>query len=90
MVGRQELFEKFGEVRSVFASALNSGDIDRERDAFLSRFGTETLSAGLPYIDAIKGLDAETSTAGVRWLQDVVDEYCARVRAVVPSLGIFR
>ena len=88
--GKQELYEKFAEIASAFSSGLNDGLNDANRDAFLSRFSDRTGSAQPSYIAAIKGLDEETCTAGVRWLQGIVDGYCARARATAPSLGIFR
>jgi bifunctional UDP-N-acetylglucosamine pyrophosphorylase / glucosamine-1-phosphate N-acetyltransferase len=87
--GKQELHERFPEIRSLFSSRINDSSKDANRDAFLSLF-SEKADATLSYIAAIKGLDKVTSDAGAKWLQGIVDHYCARARAVVPSLAIFR
>jgi bifunctional UDP-N-acetylglucosamine pyrophosphorylase / glucosamine-1-phosphate N-acetyltransferase len=88
--GKQEFYERFAEIASLFNSGSNDGSNDANRDAFLSRFSDRTGSAQPSYIAAVKGLDEETCTTGVRWLQGIVDGYCTRARATVPSLNIFR
>ena len=90
MAGRNELYEKFAEVESLFASGLNDNDINLFRDDFLSRFQKSAGSTKSVYIESIKSLDAETTGAGVAWLQMIVDKYCVMMRAIVPSSGIFR
>lgn len=87
--GKQELYERFAEIRSLFSSGLDHGAVDASRDAFLSLF-SDKANKTLPYIAAVKGFDKVACDAGTGWLQGVVDEYCARARTILPSLAIFR
>ena len=88
--GKRELWERFAEIRSLLEPGPNDGLAEPDRDAFLSRFSDRAGFAGPAYIAAIKAIDEGTCNAGVRWLQGIVDGYCVRIRAVVPSLNIFR
>jgi UDP-N-acetylglucosamine/UDP-N-acetylgalactosamine diphosphorylase len=88
--GRSELSERFSEIEAAFSAGPHDDVVGASRDRFLARFHKETGSGGMPYIEAVRAIKAETCAAGVEWLQRVVDEYCARVRAIVPSLHIFR
>ncbi len=90
VAGRGELNARFGEIEALFGSGLNDGRIDACRDDFLSRFQKVVVPGRPPYIESVKGLDADTRNAGSQWLQAIVDGYCAGTKAVVPSLPIFR
>ena len=59
----------------------------RGREAFLSGFG-EATAGETSYINAIKSLTPALSGQGVEWLQQTVDDLCARADALLPSLGI--
>ena len=87
--GRSELYGRFPEIEAAFSSGPDDEAVGASRDRFLAGFHKETGSGGVPYIEAVRALKAETCAAGVEWLQKVVDEYCFRVRAIVPSLRIF-
>lgn len=88
--GRNELHERFADIESLFGAELKDASIDACRDDFLSRFQKMGGMAGSPYIESIKSLDVATCSAGVTWLQKIVENYCAGVGAILPSFQIFR
>ena len=81
--GRRELRERAPELlggfghRDVGVPDVLAAELDAARAARLS------------YVPAVKALTADARTAGVRWLQGIVDERTARAASVVPSLSLF-
>ena len=59
----------------------------RPGDEFLAAFRANVGQSPADYIAAIKALPPEVSTAGVRWLQQVVDDRCARAGSVTGRRG---
>ncbi len=81
---RKELRERITEVLAVF----DQPEVD-PGDGFLAAFWA---SAGQPpgdYIASVRSLRPEVSTAGVQWLQHMVDDLCAQAGSLVPTLGLF-
>jgi bifunctional UDP-N-acetylglucosamine pyrophosphorylase/glucosamine-1-phosphate N-acetyltransferase len=81
---RKELRKRITEVLAIFdAPKVDPGS------RFLTAFWA---SAGQPpgdYIATIQALPPEVSAAGVQWLQQIVDDLCARAGSLVPSMNLF-
>jgi hypothetical protein len=81
---RVELRERVDEVLAVFGAAdLPAGD------EFLQPWGAWTEQSAADYITTVQQAPPEIREAGTRWLQQIVDELCARAVAVVPSMKLF-
>lgn len=80
--GRAELRERIGEVIAVFeAPDLPAGD------EFLTAW--RGLDHTSHYITSVQRAPAEVTAAGTRWLQQIVDDLCARAGSLVPSMRMF-
>lgn len=88
-MGGNELHERFAEIEGLFAAVLEDGAIEKCRDDFLSASDMAGRANGANYTDVILGLDARTSGKGVAWLQGIVDFYCEKAKAMIPSLNMF-
>ena len=81
---RRELRERIADVLAVFdAPEAHPGD------EFLAAFRASVGRSPADYIAAVKALPPEVSAAGVRWLQQIVDDLCAQVGSLVPAMGLF-
>lgn len=58
------------------------------RDSFLTDVHTHIQDGGRKYIDFIKGLSADTSKAGIQWLETIIDYLCDEARVLMPSLDM--
>ena len=80
--GRAELRERIGEVIAVFeAPDLPAGD------EFLAAW--RDLDHTSHYITSVQRAPAEVTAAGTRWLQQILDDLCARAGSLVPSMRMF-
>ncbi|OPY75781.1 MAG: bifunctional N-acetylglucosamine-1-phosphate uridyltransferase/glucosamine-1-phosphate acetyltransferase [Syntrophorhabdus sp. PtaU1.Bin058] len=87
--GKREFCERFAEVEGLFAGSIESDMIRKDRDDFLSSFDTISGGGKRNYIAAIQGLPADIAGKGVLWLQRVVDTFCEKAEAIMPSLNLF-
>ncbi|MBM3695949.1 MAG: UDP-N-acetylglucosamine pyrophosphorylase [Actinobacteria bacterium] len=82
--GRRELSERIGEVLALFDGAeVPSGD------QFLAAFWRAAGPSPGDYVATVQALPPEVSAAGVQWLQQIVDDLCARAGSLVPSMSLF-
>lgn len=89
LTGRIEFHERFAEIESLFAGAVEDDGAAKMGDEFLSVFNSVTDGNKSDYIEAIQGLPAHVSGKGTEWLQRVVDVFCKRAEMIVPSLNMF-
>lgn len=89
MDGRNEFSERFSEIEGLFTEKVQDNVIERYRDDFLSASDTMRSEKGAHYIAVIQGLPPHVSEKGVVWLQKIVDGYCEKAKAIVPSFKIF-
>jgi bifunctional UDP-N-acetylglucosamine pyrophosphorylase / glucosamine-1-phosphate N-acetyltransferase len=87
--GRKEFYGKFSEIETLFASKSHDGTVQKYRDDFLSDFDKAKIQSGGGYIAVIQSLPADVSAKGTLWLQSIVDDFCEKTKAIVPSLNIF-
>ncbi len=87
---RREFQEKLGPVASVLREPARSSEAERSRDDFLGAFQKAAGNDRTDYIEAIQGLPAEISAKGVRWLEGLVDDFCKKAAALLPSLNLFK
>jgi bifunctional UDP-N-acetylglucosamine pyrophosphorylase / glucosamine-1-phosphate N-acetyltransferase len=88
-VGRNEFHEKFAEIEELFAREVRDVVVEKYRDDFLSAFDNTRRESGANYIAVIQGLPDQVSGKGTLWLQRIVDTFCKKTKAVMPSLNIF-
>ena len=87
---RREFQEQFGPVAGALQGPLRSSEAEHSRDDFLEAFQKAAGDDRSNYIAAIRGLPAEVSAKGVRWLGDLVDDLCRKAAAILPSLNLFK
>ncbi len=87
--GRRELFAKFAEIEALFATAAADRAVEKNRDDFLSAFQKAGRGGDAGYLAVVQGLPADTSRRGTTWLQGIVDSFCRKTGAIVPSLKLF-
>ncbi len=84
---RYEVHSAMGRVCTLFDQPDET--VAREkRDGFLADF--EGCRGENRYVAAVQSMPPAVSAAGTAWLQDVVDEYCKRAAALLPSLNLFQ
>jgi bifunctional UDP-N-acetylglucosamine pyrophosphorylase/glucosamine-1-phosphate N-acetyltransferase len=88
-VGRIEFHDKFGEIEGMFAGGTRDGLAGQYRDDFFAACHGALSTRGTNYITVIQGLPRPVSEKGALWLQRVVDTFCEKAKAIVPSLKIF-
>ena len=89
VAGRNEFHEGFSEIEGLFAGGIQDSVVVKYRDDFLSASDKARSERGAGYIAVIQGLPAHVSEKGVLWLQRIVDTFCERAKAIMPSLNIF-
>jgi bifunctional UDP-N-acetylglucosamine pyrophosphorylase/glucosamine-1-phosphate N-acetyltransferase len=87
--GRTEFHEKFAEIEGLFARGIRDVVVEKYRDDFLSASDKVRSESGVNYIAVIQGLPAHVSGKGTLWLQRIVDTFCEKTKAIMPSLNIF-
>lgn len=87
--GRNEFHEKFTEIEGLFASDILDNLVKKYRDDFLSASDKARSASGANYIAVIQGLPAHISAKGTEWLQRIVDMFCEKTQAIMPSFNMF-
>jgi UDP-N-acetylglucosamine/UDP-N-acetylgalactosamine diphosphorylase len=62
----------------------------KERDAFLSALDSAGTFRSGAYIESIQALPREVTRQGTQWLNKIVEDYCIKAAAMLPSLKMFR
>jgi len=88
-LGRNEFHEKFAELERIFTEGIKDGPVEKYRDDFLSASDRARSESRASYVSVIQALPADVSKKGVVWLQRIVDVYCEKAKALVPSFNIF-
>ena len=89
MSGKKEFYERFPEIEGLFAADIQDRLVEQYRDDFLSAFAKARTEGRANYIAAIQGLPVDISEKGVLWLQRIVDAYCEKAAAIMPSFDSF-
>jgi UDP-N-acetylglucosamine/UDP-N-acetylgalactosamine diphosphorylase len=89
VAGRKEFCERFSEIEGLFAGGIQDSVVEKYRDDFLSASDKARSEKGANYIAVIQGFPADVSEKGVVWLQKIVDTFCEKAKAIMPSLNIF-
>jgi len=84
--GRSELRERFPEIEELVAGGVRDGAVEELRDDFLAASAPTRGDGRGSYVAAIQALPAQVSGKGVAWLQAIVDAFCRRAMAILPSL----
>ncbi len=87
--GRNEFHEKFAEIEGLFAGRIQDSIVEKYRDDFLSASDKARNQSGANYIAVIQGFPAHVSEKGVLWLQRIVDTFCEKAKAILPSFNMF-
>lgn len=86
---RIEFHEKFTEIEGLFAGGPRDGLVEKYRDDFLLAFDKARSAGGGSYISVIQSLTAPVSQKGTLWLQRIVDAFCEKAKATMPSFNLF-
>ena len=86
---RNEFSENFAALEGLFAGNLRDPAAEEYRQDFLSAFEKAKSENGANYIAVVQNLPAPVSEKGVRWLQQIVEAFCEKARAIMPSLNRF-
>lgn len=87
--GKREFYDAMQAIDGLFAGGPAEHIGAAQRSSFLDAAHVQGQSDDQKYVDFIKGLPAETSEAGARWLQAIVDHLCRQAQALMPSLHLF-
>jgi bifunctional UDP-N-acetylglucosamine pyrophosphorylase / glucosamine-1-phosphate N-acetyltransferase len=88
--GKHEFYNNIDGIREVF-SQNEAGDESLElQDRFLTRLDRHKKGNEKDYIEFIKGLTAEVSGVGVKWLESIIRELCSKAGNYMPSLHLFK
>ena len=86
--GKKELYAAVETIREMFTKSPANSLGAELRDSFLAAVNTHIQGGGQKYIDFIKGLSADTSKAGVKWLEAIIDSLCDEAQGLMPSLDL--
>jgi bifunctional UDP-N-acetylglucosamine pyrophosphorylase/glucosamine-1-phosphate N-acetyltransferase len=89
VAGRNEFHERFSEIEGLFTGCIQDSVVEKCRNDFLSASDKARSERGANYIAVIQGLPAGVSEKGVLWLQRIVETFCEKAKAIMPSLNIF-
>jgi bifunctional UDP-N-acetylglucosamine pyrophosphorylase / glucosamine-1-phosphate N-acetyltransferase len=87
--GRNEFSERFTEIETLFAKAIQDSAVEKCRDDFLSASYKARNESGANYISIIQGLPVDVSEKGTVWLQKIVDAFCEKTKEIIPSFKLF-
>jgi len=87
--GKKELYAAVETIREMFSKSPANSLGAELRDSFLVAVNTHIRGGGQNYISFIKGLSADTSEAGVKWLEAIIGSLCAEAQGLMPSLNLF-
>ncbi len=87
---RTAFYENIQSIASLFKADICKDETKRLGDGFLEDFHQVAGRDRTNYIETIRNLPPEVAARGVIWLKSLVDEYCAGVATLTPSLGIFK
>jgi bifunctional UDP-N-acetylglucosamine pyrophosphorylase/glucosamine-1-phosphate N-acetyltransferase len=73
----------------IFFSEVESPALTECRDRFVSTFQDHWKTHDGSYLEVIQALPGAAGHEAARWLQQIVDELCARVSGMMPSLKLF-
>jgi len=86
---RNDFHEKFPAIEALFAGDTKDRVVEKYRNDFLSNFEKVRTGKGANYIAVVQNFPAHVTEKGVLWLQQVVDTYCEKAKAIMPSLNTF-
>jgi UDP-N-acetylglucosamine/UDP-N-acetylgalactosamine diphosphorylase len=89
VAGRNEFHERFSDLEGLFAGDIQDSVVENCRNDFLSAFDKARSERGANYIAVIQGFPADVSGKGVLWLQRIVETFCEKAKAIMPSFNIF-
>jgi UDP-N-acetylglucosamine/UDP-N-acetylgalactosamine diphosphorylase len=89
LAGRKEFHEKLSEIEELFSGSIQRNAVEREREDFLSSFDQIKGKQNTNYIEAIQGLPRHLSGKGTLWLQGIVDDFCDKVKLILPLFNMF-
>jgi UDP-N-acetylglucosamine/UDP-N-acetylgalactosamine diphosphorylase len=88
--GKKEFSAAVEPLREMFSKGKANSQSDAMRDQFLSDLQYRIQAGNPKYTDFIRGLPAETSGAGVKWLESIISGYCREARGLMPALELFK
>lgn len=90
LLHKQELHEKWPEVRQTMLSGAGEKEVEKSRNFFLEVLQRKVRTSGKDYLSVIKGLDRSHRDQGALWLQEFVDTFCRKTFELLPSYGFIK
>jgi bifunctional UDP-N-acetylglucosamine pyrophosphorylase / glucosamine-1-phosphate N-acetyltransferase len=87
---KKEFYSAVNSIRDIFTKTNPDSLGGEMRDSFIAAVDRQKQDSSNNYIEFIKGLPVDISTAGVKWLEAVVESLCSEVNSFMPSLNLFK
>jgi len=87
---RLALNSSIPKLQELFTAAADCDQTRQAQESFLENFAKFTGHASSPYLETVQKLPEDISAMGVLWLTGIVDHFCQRAQAVLPSLNLFK
>jgi len=85
----KDFYENFAALEGLFNADVQDRTVEESRQDFLFPFEKLRSESQANYIAVIQNLPAPVSEKGVRWLKRIVEAFCERASAILPSLDLF-
>lgn len=89
LAGRKEFHDRFTEIEKIFTEDLEDNAVNKVRDDFFSGLDKTVQRSETTYIEAIRNLPVQVSEQGTLWLKNIVDNFCEKIKNIVPALKLF-
>ena len=83
-----DFHKKFPAIEALFSGNIKDSLVEKYRNDFLSAFEKARSKHEANYIAVIQNFPAHVTEKGVRWLQQIVDTFSEKAKAIMPSLNI--
>ena len=83
-----DFHKKFPAIEALFSGNIKDSLVEKYRNDFLSAFEKARSEHEANYIAVIQNFPAHVTEKGVRWLQQIVDTFSEKAKAIMPSLNI--
>lgn len=87
--GKKEFYAAADKIQEMFTNDPASNLNVELRDSFLAVINIQKQDNDKNYIEFIKSLPVDVSSAGVKWLEAIIDSLCNETGRLMPSLNLF-
>jgi bifunctional UDP-N-acetylglucosamine pyrophosphorylase/glucosamine-1-phosphate N-acetyltransferase len=87
---RQALNGHMSDLEDLLDATIDDDKTRLAEEAFFEAFMKFSGNDPMPYIETIQKLPVDVSAKGAKWLDSIVGYFCQRVRAIMPSMNLFK